>query len=166
MQFRSRITLPAFITTALVLSLIGSAQAVSWSSYDRSHSISRHQDFWVLKDNGECVVKQSYANNTSRMELSYKSGGRPTLSTPFFNTPEKVIYEVDPADVVPSRDVSRSELSSGRNIHLPRGIVSEMKRGRDLKVMAKVDGVWSHVQTFSLTGFTAATDVLDGPECR
>ena len=145
MQSRLRTSLPALITTAVALSLIGSAQAVSWSSYDRSHSIARHQDFWVLKDNGDCLVKQSYANNTSRMELLYKSGGRPTLITPFFNTPEKLIYEVDPADIVPSRAVSSSELSSGRNIHLPRSIVSEMKRGRNLKVMAKVDGVWSHV---------------------
>lgn len=156
----------ALLLGVLLASLCAaSASAQSWGPHERSIAIGRYDDFYVLRGSNSCSVKQSYYDNPSRMELVYTRGGGLVLITPFSRTPDQLVYEVDPSDLVPRHALPGSYFRSSNVIGLPRSLIAEMRRGRTLKVMVQINGQWSHVQTFSLMGFTAALNRLSQAPC-
>ncbi|WP_417497197.1 hypothetical protein [Maricaulis sp.] len=158
-----------FQTIGLAAAILGglgtAADAQDWSPWERAHSVARLDDFYVIRDGGPCYVKQSYASNSSRMDLVYSSARGLALITPFSTMPDQILYEVDPAGAVPAHTLPRSYFRHANAIGLPPGLVDQMKQGQSLMVMAQVRGQWSHVQTFPLMGFTAAVRQLSEPPC-
>lgn len=154
-------------TGALLVWAVTSAGAVSWSPEDRANALARERDFLVVKENGQCVVKQSYYDNPGNMELVFEADDdAPTLITPYLATPDKVVYEVDAEGEIPANEMPSASMMSSSRMRLPTDVIAAMKGGRRLKVMARVNGRWSRAHTISLMGFSAALDVLNGPQCR
>lgn len=153
-------------TLAIVIALSGTeALAQSWSSWERDNAVSQHKAFMVIRQPGEgfCYVKQSYNNDTNKMELSFQ-GASPTIVTSFYRGLDgEVQYWVDDG---PKRTVPNSEISGTNSFELAVDVVGQMKAGRTLYVRVKPSGRPTRTQKFSLLGFTAATRALSGPKCR
>ena len=156
----------ATLTIAIVVALSSTgAMAQSWSNWERDHAVSQHKAFLVIKQPGEgfCYVKQSYDNDSNKMELSFK-GASPTIVTPAYRGIDgDVRYWIDGGAkyTVPSSDIS-----GANSFELPANVVDQMKAGRILHVRVKPSGQPIRTQNFSLLGFTAATRVLSGQECQ
>lgn len=155
------------ITTLALVLAIGATNAIaqSWSRWERQHAVSQQKTFLVIKQPGEgfCYVKQSYDNDTSKMELIF-SGSAPLIITPFYRGIDgDVKYWVD-SD--PKRTVSSSEINGTSSFKLATDVVNEMKAGQTLYVRVKPLGEPERTQEFSLLGFTAAVRALNGPECQ
>lgn len=165
MKLAATLALGFFGSLVGVLSSAETAKAQSWGLYDRAHAVARLDDFFVIQNEGPCVVKQSYYANPSRMELMYSLDGGLVLITPFSTMPDQIVYEVDPAGLVPQNTLARSYFRFPQAIGLPEDLVPQLQRGRTLKVMAQINGQWSHVQTFPLMGFTDAVRQLSEPPC-
>lgn len=155
------------IATLAVVSALSAtgAMAQSWSSWERDHAVSQHKAFLVIKQPGEgfCYVKQSYDNDTSKMELSFQ-GASPTIVTPFYRGIDgDVQYWVDDG---PKRTVPNSEISGANSFELAADAVGQMKAGRTLYVRVKPSGQPTRTQKFSLLGLTAATQALSGHKCQ
>lgn len=152
--------------TAIVLAFIPTvAIAQSWSSWEQDNAVSQHKSFLVIKQPGEgfCYVKQSYDNDTSKMELSFQ-GTSPDIVTPFYRgIDEDVNYWVDDG---PKYTVPNSKISGANSFELAAKIVDKMKAGRILYVRVKPSGKPTRTQKFTLLGFTAATQVLASRKCQ
>ena len=154
------------VVFAIVVSLaLTEVQGQSWSSREQDNAISRHGAFMVILQPGEgfCYVKQSYHDDTSKMELTFK-GASPIILTPFFSGLDgDVQYWVDDS---PKRTVRNSTIGRGSSFELAVDIVGEMKSGRTLHIRVKPRGRQARTQRFSLLGFAAAARVLADRKCQ
>lgn len=73
------------VLVVLATSFAVSAFGQTWSAWEHDNAVARHQDFLVIRQPGEgfCYAKQSHDEDTSKMELSYRGGGRATRGVPF-----------------------------------------------------------------------------------
>lgn len=155
---------------ALAVALLGIAGATAshaqnWSDWERDNAVAQHRDFLVIRQPGEgfCYVKQSYDNDTSKMELSFQ-GDAPYIVTPFYRGIEGSIeYRVDHGK---TRIVKNSEISGSNSFHLSKNVVPEIKAGLKLYVKVNPVGERSRTQSFSLLGFTAASQELNTEKCE
>lgn len=153
----------------LAASLVAVAQpaiGADWSDWELENSVARERDWLVIKQPGEgfCYLKQSYDSNTSKMEMTTGRSGVPAIVTPFFHGIRgNVTYQVDDQEpgVIPASQIEHHNL-----VKLPRKLVPALKAGSVLTVRVTPIGEQPGTQTFSLLGFTAASDWLDPEVCQ
>lgn len=155
---------------ALAVGLLGmlgttAPHAQDWSDWERDNAVSQHKDFLVIRQPGEgfCYVKQSYKNDTNKMELSFK-GDAPYVATPFYRGIDgHVEYRVDDGN---TRIIKNSAISGTNSFDLSENVVPEMKAGLKLYVKVNPVGKRTRTQSFSLLGFTAASQELNTEKCE
>ena len=157
---------PAF-ALVIVLSAVAVADAAgpTWSEWEHKHAVAHEGQFLVIHQPGEafCYLKQSYEDDTGKMELSMKRDGVPYLVTPFFRGIEgDISYHVNdgPVRIVPENP------KNNMGFNLSTDAVPEMKRGGMLSIRVKPTGEATREQRFELRGFSAAAQWLDKPTCR
>jgi hypothetical protein len=132
--------------------------APSWSDWELKNAVSKHDAFLVIRQPSDkhCYIKQAYKDVT-KMELTYGVGSFYINAAGAFMSgiTEPITYRVD-------NNKHYSTLSD----KLSLDILEEMKMGNNLHVEVLPIGTNSIItQSFDLTGFTSALDVLESSEC-
>jgi hypothetical protein len=135
----------------------------SWSPRERENAISQHGAFMVIMQPGSgfCYVKQSYYDDTSKMELIFREASLSVVTPYYAGIEGDVKYRVDDG---PERIVKNSEIRRDHSFDLSPDVVGEMKTGNLLHIRVKPKGQPARTQSFSLLGFAAAARELAGPE--
>ncbi len=110
---------------------------------------------------GFCYVKQSYHDDTSKMELIFREASLRVVTPYYAGIEGDVKYRVDDG---PERIVKNAEIRRDNSFELSIDVVSEMKTGRTLHIRVKPNGQPARTQSFSLLGFAAAAQALGEPE--
>ena len=149
--------------------LAWSPQSLSWSAWDKKHSVARKETWMVIREPGraDCYLKQSYAGERM-MDLTVDENGVPCLWGPFSSEPVdvRVSYRIDDLQ---KGNMRAKEVTNG--IRLPQELVKTMRRGFLMQVEVQsldpeVELGIRKEQEFSLLGFIAATEVLNSDACR
>ncbi|MBT3549645.1 MAG: hypothetical protein HOO19_16410 [Rhodospirillaceae bacterium] len=153
-----------FVIAALAGAVPFIASAQSWTNWERQNSVTKSGDWMVIKQPGAgfCYLKQSYNDQTGKMELSMKADYHPFVPLPFYRGLDgDVIYRVDDGAlrIIPQNRARNPLL-------LSKEIVPELKSGSVLTIRVKPVGRTPIEQRFSLRGFTAATAWLNKPVCN
>ena len=150
------------LVTALFATTL--AFAANWTDWELQHSVARKGDWLVIKqpNAGFCYVKQSYADQPKKMEMSMKIDSVPFLPLPYFRGLDgDVSYWVDKG---PVRIIHEKQAKNP--LKLSTEVIGELKRGKTLFVRVKPVGQGTVEQQFSLTGFADAVAFLSKPICR
>ena len=149
---------------AMVALNMSSAQAQTWTDWEQQHAVGKFGQFLVFQnpdEEGLCFLKQSYADQPTKMELMTKGDGIRILNPFFDGFSDDVRYWVDegtkfslPASVGTGFTFELSELS-------PEALSS----GSVLNVEVSPQGQFRRLQKFPLTGFFEAYETLIQSPC-
>lgn len=151
------------VSAILVLFVAIEVRGQSWSNWEQDNAIGQHGAFMVIMQPGSgfCYVKQSYHDDTSKMELIFREASLRVV-TPYYDGIEgDVAYWVDEGR---ERIVTNPEIRRDNSFELSIDAVREMKQGQTLHIRVKPKGQQTITQSFSLLGFAAAARELSGPE--
>lgn len=150
----------------IVLAISSPVFAADWTQWELDNSVAREQDWLVIRQPGEgfCYLKQSYASDSTKMEMTTGRSGIPALVTPFYQGIRgNITYQVD--DREPGL-ISAADIENASLIPLPRSLTAALKAGRELRVRVTPVGEAPQTQVFSLLGFTAASKWLERDICQ
>ena len=159
--------LTALLPAAIVL-LFGAtvAHGQDWTKWELENALSRERDWLVIRQPGEgtCYIKQSYNQDSTKMEMMVGVSGTPAIITPFFRGISGGIeYWVDDRE---PRVITASQIEHTAAIELPRDLVPALRAGTRLFVQVTPRGEGTRTQAFSLLGFTAAMRWLESDQCK